>query len=420
MKRFVSLFCALGAAAACGDNLSDHDDDQDHDAVQIDASPIDGMPTDAPTDAAVASHSGTVTVLEAQLLSPAGGGAFFGQGLQVGISFVDKTMLVAPTMEQSPGQPTGCKLIEFTPAQLAAQLGEDEGPVQITITGGAAQASFPACNFTAGVGYNCPDLTTAGAGGIIAPGAGPLAGAGILTDTNTTFTAANSAGRYIRIAGAATASNNGVFPIVAVGGALTANQVAYGNPGAAAETLPGAAQHVNIAGVGPIPDAPDPGFLLDDNAASVTHTMGGGNDVETFTQSTVSVGDQFALDSATLASLIAIPTTGTAADLTVQCATGSCPNGSSMGMLVNIISTDSAPQAGNPFDFPFPTTKRIQVRCAMIGGATSITIPAAYMDAFIGAGVTRIQATVIRTALLGLDPPSTTLVGHAVVGFTTP
>lgn len=418
MKRFVLLVCALGAAAACGDNLPG-DDDHDHDAVQIDAPSIDAQPTDVGIDARVATHTGTVTVMEAKLLNPGTSGTFFGQGPQVGIAFVDRTLLVPPLMEEAPGAPTGCKLWEFTPAQLAAQIGSDEGPVAITLTGGASQAAFPPCTFTATVGYTCPDTSTASTGGVIALGAGPLAGAAILTDTDNTFTVANSAGRYVRIAGATNAANNGVFPIVHVGTPLAANQIAYGNPAAVVETLPAAALHVNIAGVGPIPGAPNPGFILDDNAISVVHTMGGGNHVESFTVSNPSVADDFALTTAATQALNAIPTTGTAAALTIACDAGSCGSGSAMGMLVNIISTDTAPGA-SPFDFPAPTTKRKQVRCAAIGGVTSITIPAAYMAAFIDSDIERIQTTVIRSAILALDPPATVLGGHAIVGFTTP
>lgn len=428
MKRFVSLVLALGAAAACGDNLNPGGGDDDSDAVRPDAPNPDAMPVDAPIDARAATHSGTVTLLEAALLAP-GGASFFGQGVQIGISFVPRSG-PQPTivMEQSPGQPFGCKLFEFTPAQLAAQLGTDEGPVNFTIAGGAAQIAVPSCTFTAGVGYTCPDLTTASTGGAIAPGVGPLAGTGVLTDTDNTFTAANSNGRYIRISGAATAANNGVFPIMAAGtaGGLPADtMIAYANPAAAVETLPGTASHVNIAGVGPIPMAPDPAFLRDDNTATVVHTMGGGNNVETFTQMTTgTVGDDFVLATGDNAKLTSIPTTGTAADLVISCDGASCAAGSAMGMLVNIISTDTAVpspvSASNFFAFPPPTTKRKQIRCSMIGGVTSITVPAAYMAAMIDPSITRIQTTVIRPALLGLDPPSSTLVGHATVGFTTP
>lgn len=425
MKRFVSLFCALAGAAACGDNLNPGGGDDDQDAVQVDAPNPDARPIDATDAPPAATHVGTITLLEAAVLAP-GGGSFFGQGLQVGISFVP---LAGPqptiVMEQSPGQPTGCKLFEFTPEQLGAQIGTDEGPVDFTITGGTAQAAIPSCTFTAGVGYSCPDLTTASTGGVIAPvTTGPLAGlAGSITDTDNTFTDANSLGRYVRINGAATGANNGVFPILAV---AAANTIVYGNPAAAVETLPGTASHVNIAGVGPIPSAADPGFLQDANGTMVAHTMGGGNNVEDFTQMTTNVGDDFVLATGDNAKLTSIPTTGTAADLVISCVSGSCGSGSAMGMLVNIISTDTAVptpvNAGNFFAFPAPTTKRKQIRCSMIGGVTSITVPAAYMAAMIDPSITRIQTTVMRPALLGIFPtsPSNTLVGHATVGFTTP
>lgn len=400
MKRFACLSFVL--VAACGDDGTVATD------ASVDAA-VDA-PIDAPVDAPPTVYSGTLTALEVAVLNPGAGGTFFGQGIQVGISFGDSVTGVAPTMEEQPGSPLGCKLYNFTAAQAArASVGADEGNVTVTIGN-----QMSTCMFTDPIGYTCPRNNSASTGGIIA--AGPMAGLATLTDLDVTYNAGNSTGHYVTIRGATNAANNGAFPIVAIGGA---NTIVYANPAFVAETIPAAGQHVNLFGVGPIPSAPDPGFMADADAAMFTLAPGGGNHFTAFTAMTANVGDDFTMPAAELAKLNALPTSGAAADFTIGCdpqVPGSTC-GTATGALVNIVTTD-APTGASPFAFPLPTTKRVQIRCAAIG-PTKVTVPAAYMAALQNSGFTRIQTTFMRPALMSGGPATVNaLGGHAIVGFT--
>ena len=397
MKRFACI--AILFAAACGDN----DENTPTDAQPTDAQNIDAQEIDAQST----TYGGTMTALEVAVLNPGNSGTFFGQGLQIGISFQDSDTGVAPIMEEMPGSPLGCKLYEFDRTEaIQASVGNNEGNVTVMVGG----ATLPTCVHMPNLGYICPETTTASTGGVIA--AGPMAGTATLTDADTTFNAGNSTGRYVQISGATNAANNGAFPILAVAGA---NTIVYGNPAAVPEMIPAAGSHVNLAGVGPIPGAMDPGFVANDAAASFMLTPGGGNHFQAFTHSTTNVGDDFTMPATELAKLNAIPTNGQAFTITCEGTGGVC--GTAAGSLVNIVTTD-APTGPSPFGFPIPMSKRVEVRCAAIG-ATSVTVPAPYMAAIMNSGYTRIQATFMRPALMAGGPASVNAIGgHAVVGFT--
>lgn len=412
MKRFALLALPL-ALAACGDNL-----DEVIDAPVIDAQIIDAPPPiDAAVDARPITYSATVSLLEAAVLNTGTAGTFFGQGLQIGVTFTssDPAVFPGPVLEETPGSPLGCKAWDLTAAQAAAAtIGLDEGAVQVTSTAGTTPPAFPPCVFAAGAGYICPETTTQSTGGTISAGSGPLVGLPLLTDADVTFTAGNTSNRYVRIAGATNAANNGVFPVLAQ---VAANTIGYANPAFVAETIPATGFHINLAGVGPTPNAADPGFLRDDNDASFVLTAGGGNHVPGFTMTTGAgtVGDDFVLSAASLPLMNAIPRTN--APFTLACDSASCAAGSGSGILVNIVTTDTSVAGLSAFTMPPPTTRRIQVRCSLLG-QSSVTVPAAFAALLGTAGVTRIQTTVIRPTLLGLTP-ATAIAGHAIVGFTT-
>lgn len=407
MKRFACLSFIL--VAACGD-----DGGTAIDAANIDAA-VDAA-VDAPIDAAPTVYGGTFTALETTLLNPTGAATpIFGQGLQIGISFSDSVTGVAATMEEQPGSPLGCKLFNFNRAQaIQSSVGNNEGDVTVAITGGTnpqTPPNVPVCKFTANVGYTCAFNMTAGAGGTIAVAVPGQAGS-LTVAAPGAFNDGNSLGSYVSITGATNAANNGTFPIIQ---RPAANIIVYGNPAAAAETLPAAATHVNLAGIGPIPGKADPGFLADDSAASFTLAPGGGNHFQVFTAMTANVGDDFTLSAAEQAKLNALPTNGAA--FTIDCAAGGGTCGTASGALLNIVTTDTAPGA-SPFAMPLPTTKRVQIRCAAIG-RTDITVPAAYMAAIMTSGFTRIQTTYMRPALMSGGPATVNaLGGHAIVGFT--
>ena len=413
MERFAAL--ALIVAAGCGGEVGDVLDAAPDDGGGIDAARIDAA-IDAPTDAAPPPpFSGTFSIVESERIQ-AGVTASFGQGLQVTMAFHDGSMLPAPVMEEQAG-PLGCKAWQYTPAQAAhASLGQGEGAVTLTFTGGTSPATPPAmppCSFAAGAGYRCTDFTTGSGGGVIAAGAADTA---TFTDVDVTYTAANALGRYLRITGATMDVNNGVFPIT---GVTAPSTVTYVNAARVAELLPGSANHINVAGAGAIPGVIDPGFLADDAALTFTHVAGGGNHVPAFTLMTTGpghLGDDFTLDPATVALITHLPTTG--AELPFVCATGCSPD-SAPESVVEIITTD-APVAGlAPSVMPAPIGKQVRIRCAAAATGT-ITVPAAYSARLTSAGATRIQATFTRGVTLAWpEPPVTGLVGHAITAFTT-
>lgn len=411
-KRLVCLaLVTSNLGAACKD--------EDAGATPTDAleSDVDADPTDArDIDAAPAIYAGSISLIEANVLNPGTAGTFFGQGPQLGISFASSADVPPPVLEEMSESALGCKAWQFTPPQAAAAAaGLDEGVVRVTVTGTSA-TPIPPCAHTTGVGYVCPHADTTSTGGVIAVGA--TTGTATLTDADTTFTAANTSGRYVRIAGATNVANNGVFPIVGFN-AQTPNTLVYANARRVAETIPSTGSHVNLYGVGPIPNAADPGFLRNDSIVSVTLTAGGGNHLPTFTSATPSnqsFGDDFTLALSELNELNAIPRNGSA--FTITCDATSCPAGSAAGTVLQIVTTDTPTTGLSPFAMPPPTSRQVKIRCGVLG-RSAITVPAEYSALIMGAGATRMQATFIRGALLSGGPPEVSVVaGHAIVGFT--
>lgn len=399
MKRLVALALPF-AVAACGDNIKATTDAQDIDAA-----------VDAEIDAPPPVFTGTVSLQEIKLLNPGNSGTFFGQGPQASISFSSNAVVPGPILEEQVGSPLGCKAWSWNTAQTAAaSLGVDEGPITISTSAGTTRPAFPACVYQAGLGYICPQPGTSQLGGTVAVVGGGVAS---LTDLDTTYTDANSLGSYVSISGAATATNNGAFPIV---GRPGPNTVLYGNPAAAAETLPAAATHLNLAAVGPIPGTLDPGFMSNDVVMAFDHAAGGGNHVAAFTATTSpgTVGDDIGITQTELKKLNAIPLDGTA--FTIACDGGNC--GSATGTILIIRTTDAATAGLSPFALPLPVTKHVEVRCAAIG-ATSVTVPAAYSALIMTSGATRIQATFLRPTLMSGGPATVNAIaGHGIVGYT--
>lgn len=389
------------------------------DAAVIDAAVIDAAVRDAPMNdccVPLVTYAGSIYVFEAKVLDPGPGATFFGQGIQAEIGFVssDAWLFPPPILEEQPGSPLGCKAWSYTPAQRAAALGLDEGRVEINSP--AATGLLPACGFEAGRGYVCPEVATYGAGGAIAAGVGPLAGRALLTDPAVTFTAATTSDRYVRITGATSAANNGEFPIV---GLVDAHTIAYHHPAFVAETIPAAGDHVNLAGVGPIPGAADPGFLADAAPLQVVHTAGGGGHVDGFATTMIatgSVGDGFTLAPAELAKLNAIPRDGAA--FTLTCSPADCPSGSATGTFLHLVTTDGATGGRSPFAMPAPASRQVEIRCAALG-VNAITVPTAYAGLIMTSGATRIRTTLLRPTLVGGGPPNVRVVaGHAIVGYS--
>jgi len=414
MLRKISLFaaCVAGgglAVGACGD-----DGGNNPDARRFDASHT----PDAPNfDAAPPSFSGTLSMLESQVLLGNGSGGIvaFGSGPSMRLAFVDAAEIGTPVFDDTGGGNFGCKVFEYTPAQYAATIGHDLGTMDIAA--GDGTPPMPTCGFTAGVGYSCPDLTTASAGDNAIIGPGPQAGLLTLTDPDNTFSGANSGGRYVSISGATDAANNGLFPIVGVAAATT---IVYANPVGVQGTLGGS--HLNIAGVGPIPGAPPETFISNDDSFDFTFASSNPNAIPSFTANLANTGDNFTLDAASEGNLIAPPLDGAAFTL-------DCPDAASCGdgiaSVLNIQTTDGDVTGLSQFTLPPPVTKATLARCtSTIGLGAAVTIPAEVSAYLMSSGATRVQSTFVRASLvLTTTPPTnnkvTLIGGSSKVGFYT-
>lgn len=412
-KILSGLLLVTATTLACGDNKAA--------AIDADRRPIDAAPDARPIDAPPAVFGGTVSLLEVSAFRAAG--PLLGQGPTFQAGFDNVTALGAPVYDDTGGTPLGCRAWNLTAAQTAqAALGVDEGNLAVTVTQTTPTAPlFPTCAYVGTAGYICPDLTTASGGGTIAAGA---QGTATLTDADITYTAANAAGRYVRISGATNAANNGVFPIAAVGGA---NTIVYINPAVVAETIPAAGSHVNFAGAGPIPGAVmEPGFLADNAAVTIAHTAGGGNHIPAYSVTTGAngVGNHFTLDAAELAKFHAVPVDGSA--FSIACTAANCPAGSADATVLQITTTDTAVTGLSEFAMPLPTTSSVRIQCGQLslGAGATMTVPAGAMALLKNAATTtkRVRISFSRVALLSGNSPATvsTIAGHTVLGFTTP
>jgi hypothetical protein len=435
MKRFACLAIPL-ALAACGDNQKNTGD------IDAPPAPIDGPTIDTPTpidapniDAPPAvTYTGTFTVFEAKLLgapSPAPSNTVIAQGIQLGNAVLPATDLVAQHPDSTTGAavPTGCKIFEYTPAQYLASLGGNEGTATVTVTQTAPAApAFPTCIFQAGAGYICPDAGSSGtAVGITLTGTGTGAtAAAILTlpaGHPATF-AAEDIGRFVKFGGTANPTLDASYNAFAIVNIVSPTSVAIGLPLGTGTNIPAltAGTMTTLAGVGPSPAFAGTGQLADDAMVSVafnTTAAGGAGHVPNFTVSHGDVGNDFTISTAVATRMQSVPTN---AALTLECndAGGSC--GTSIGTLVNIVSTDAPVTGLSPFAFPPPVAKRVQIRCAFFD-ANPVVIPATVMDNL--AGATRIQTTYARVVLSPVanemfTPDVFPLAGHAYVGFTTP
>lgn len=438
MKRFVLLAFAIGGAAACGDNPGDGDDDTVIDATAIDGAAIDGAAIDGPdpdatpdasADGPPPQFSGTITVLEAQVLASAGDpvNTVVAQGIQIGVTFTDPSMAVATIFDSMPGSDEGCKVTELTPAMLptAANLGVNEGTLTFAFDNppvmrpqpGSEDRTLPACSFFAGAGYLCDDPTSSQP--ITAVDTVTLDGSEsttLMTVVGSATFVADDVGRYVKFASTGNPSLDSSiasFPIVALG--PTENTAVLG--GSVTATV-SAGSLTTLAGAGPFPGLADPGQLPNDARVVATLVAGGGNHFPDTTLTWGNVGDDFAMDDANADRLRNVPTDGSA--FTLSCLTGSC--GTSIATLVSITTTD-APVTGLALTaMPPPVTKRVNIRCAFIG-PTSITIPTSVSAFLMTSGATRIQTSFIRGMLAASAPTNAglwgTVAGHALIGFTT-
>lgn len=446
MKRFV-LLASLVGAAACGDNLSPEGTNNDGsvavDSATIDSATIDGAPPpDAATDAAIdatppPAFTGTLTVIEAQVIAPAPNPstAIAAQGIQLGITFTETATAVQPVLDTMPGSLFGCKVTELTPAQALAATGVNEGTVQFTVDNPPtpnpppdpppppepADPTYPPCVFIpGGTGYICPDAASSQA--ITVANSVTLMQISATTSRLTvnagpaTFSA-EDVGRYVKFSGTGTGFDQShvAIPIVALG--PTSNVVIIGT-GIPVPTIPLTMGMLStLAGVGPMPGLQDPGQLSNGASATAVITPGGGNHFPMTTITYGNVGDDFTMTAANSDLMRNIPRDGSA--FTLNC--DMC--GTSIGTVLNITTTDAPVVGQSPFAMPASLTKRVNIRCAAVGTGLIEVTPE--VSAYImNSGATRIQAIYIRGTFGSANPQNAGLAaviaGHALVGFTTP
>ena len=349
------------------------------------------------------SYLGTISIEEVSIPS-------YGQGLDVDVRFVGTNGAPTPVFDELPDSDEGCTVWELTPAQ-AADVGLDEGT--ITVTGGTP--AIAPCIYAGSPGYLC--IRHNGIGGVVA--AGPAPGTATFTASlilpSGSFTA-NELGHYLRISGAVAAGNNGSFPILAV---ANANTLVFGNPAFVAESFGTSTGWFTLSGSGPIPQAPDPGFLADGDSLMVTLTPGGDNQFAAFAP-VVNAGDDFTLDAASTPTLSGIPLDGTAFSLGCDAAGNQCGVASRTRL---VITTTDAPLAGlGPFALPPPVTKSTVIRCESTTG-TTVTVPAAASAFLMASGATRVEARYARINRAdgsAAGASHVVEVGHAIAGYTTP
>ncbi|MBK9031383.1 MAG: hypothetical protein IPL61_08600 [Myxococcales bacterium] len=433
MKRFACLAIPF-AFAACGDNNTVNGP---VDApVAIDGQTIDAPPPiDAGIDAPAVVYGGTATLIEAQLLGappPAPSNTVISQGVQLGFTIIGNDTSQAPVIDTAPGTPLGCKVWEYTPAQLATSFGVNEGTAEFTVTQTTPAAPpLPACIFAPGAGYICPDPTSSGTAvgvTLTGVGAGATAAAALtLPGGHAASFVADDVGRFVKFSGTGVLtldSPTSAFPIVMVNAGTPIIGLPLGTGMNIAALSAGT--FTTLAGVGPSPAfAADPGQLADTATATAhftTNAAGGGAHLANFDVNFPLIGDDFDINTATADVLRNIPTDGS--EFQVACTNCS----GSTGGLINIVTTDGSITGLSPFSFPAPVTKRVQVRCAALNPAPPavpgpLVVPASISAYLMNSGATRIQATFIR-ASFGQTVPSnsamTAIAGHAFVAFTTP
>lgn len=356
--------------------------------------------------APVATHNGIISIQDVSIQ----GAPQAGHGLTVQVLF---TASRPPAYEQMPGEIEGCRAWVYDMQDNPPPALTDQGVITIAgLEGGPL-----ACRF-AGSGYVCPTSTGAGQASV-APG---QTGTAAYTIEGATFSAAD-VGRYLRITGAGSAKNQGAFPIVAVGSSTTAIVV---NQGAVEEAF--AAEYTVLAGAGPVPNNPvDP---IEGGDEVVVGISPGGEMAFDFADSApIVAGEAFTPDTASAAALVAVPLDGS--PLTLGCGGpgGNC--GPAQATVVRLTSTDGDVEGASPFAMPPPARRQVEIQCVALGGDGTLTIPAEAMkllqEAHQVSPISRIRTALMRegwaapTNAASLPPNITTLlVGHGLLGFTSP
>lgn len=382
---------------------------------------IDSM-LDAPIDAGVSedaasTHEGTVRVLDTAVV----GHPELGHGLQIDIALLPAAR--APDVDLLPESPLGCRAWSW---DLAAgdrpPVPGDEGTLAITGT----STPVPACTFLPLVGYEC--VASIGAGVVtilddsaLPPGTLPPDMALVIIE-GATFTSADS-GRWLTLAGAADAPNNGRFSIVDV--PPETDRLVIANPAAVTSEPPFAATWRVSAGLGPVPGI-DADPLGDDDLVTVAIAPGGGGHFawDSGFPFPLMPGEAFSVSDA--AQLVmtsgSAMTAGTRVTLDCDGPGGSCAMAAATAV---VITTTDAPVAGMPDDYFPPAVGRMVVATCLIGGTGTVELAAPLMSLVAAASPSRIRTTYARVNLAaGISATGVNRtwvhVGHAVTAFATP
>lgn len=333
-----------------------------------------------------------------------------GRGLSVLLSF---TASRAPAYEETPGQPTGCKVWVYDLSSNAPPPPTDQG----TVTVSGIQGGSLTCRFDAHEGYLCP--VSGGASTIaVLPGESTAR----YEVTQASFSP-DDVGRYLRITGASQAVNDGEFPII---DAPSQTSLGVLNPGALREDFAGT--YTVFGGRGPTPNPsvvvypPGPGVTL--------HLSPGGAGAFAFSDvGPIVPGGAFTADDATEGILTHLPIDGSAVTLGCSGAGGRCDP--AIATVIRMTTTDGA-VAGLPSSaMPAPVHEQVELQCATLGGDGRITVPVDAMRLLEQSNrrspITRVRTAFMREGVgFGTNPPgmppnrTTVLVGHGRLGYTDP
>lgn len=390
------LICSLFGASACG-NVVHPEIDGEHGLPDAGGSRADGGET--PDAAPGVTHAGRAVLLDVAFQdSPKAG-----RGLFLDVVFHAKEGAVAPSYEQEPGSPFGCRVTELGPENFAPP-GLDQGAFSYTVSGGP---EVPRCSFVPGRGYRC--ISASGTGGSIGellPGSGLFA----LFDEAATF-GADEVGRLLAITGSANPANDGEFLVIDFDGD---HSILFLNmtPGASSEEdTP--AMYFTAVGSGPngvnqpVPDDAEVTFTLDASP---------GGQAEDFVVA-LDIGDSFALDAASADDIGNIPVDGSAFAIGCTGEGGSC--GTAAASILEIVASDGDAATFAPFLLPPPRKKAVAIRCVVEAGIASVDETASqYIQAI---DPSRIRAVFARANDQLVAQPGmeiAVLAGHAIGGIT--
>jgi hypothetical protein len=399
--RFQLVLAAVPTLICAGCPADGDDDPAQPDAAMVDAA------TAAPTRlASISIQDQTIHRLPQA-----------GHGLSVRIDVTEVAR--APDFDEMPGAPTGCKawLYDVATDPPPALVG-DEGRVWIAGT----SADVPHGCVHEADGYRCP--AKAGAGAITVT---PIDGGVAMYAITGAELGIADVGRRIRITGdAAHPANNGELPVVAVTSKTTA---ILANPAAVASTFE--ATYTVYAGGG----AAGIGFdsmhdpLLDGDTVEIGVVPGGEGAIDIAPFAPIDVGGAFVLDTASDATLAAIPIDGSAFSFGCAGPGGTC--GEAAVTILALETTDGDTTGLPPFAMPPPVGKKVVLSCATAGEVGRLDVPAeaaAFLRAANDASpITRVRAAVMRDgfAFATSRPPGPpnqvrVVVGHQLVGFVDP